>query len=335
MTRRPTNRLRIAAAALLAVALPGLFAAAIRSADPPPDDRDRYPEERLDARAAAGAETWERVWYREGSRARMKPYTDSGDLALFDDAIEFLDRKHGWWIPFDRIASIELGRMRGDQEVDWILLHLREPDPALEVALRDGAAFGFGHRTREIHGRIEARLREAGAAQWDLADGFSRFDALDHQFSFVVPSSWTVRATATEYRDGIDAVGVLRLETDGGEAIEVHRREDPSRKRCDGLARDTVEDLRREIAASGSFLGAAIDPGDLDEAPVEIGGCAGARFRGAAGGRAVDVRAVSRRGTLFLFVAVAADGDLEARVEDLDRLTASVTFPTLRWEPAP
>ena len=334
MTRCPMAASGVSAAALLAVALSGLTTPSAWSADAPPDDRDLYPEERLAARAAEGAETWERIWYREGSRARMKPYTDSGDLALFDDAIEFLDRKRGWWIPFDRIEAVELGKMRGDQEIDWILLHLREAEPALEVAIRDGAAFGFGHRTREIHGRIEARLRAAGAAQWDVPDGAARFDGLDHQLSFVHPASWTVRAIETEYRDGIDTVGVLRLATDGDAGIEVHRREDTSRKRCDGLGKDTRADLRREIAGSEAFLGGAIDPAALDEAPVEVGGCVGVRFRAAAGGRAVDVRAVSRRGTLFLFAVVGADGAVAGRAEDLDRLTSSVTFPTLRWEPA-
>ena len=283
---------------------------------------------------AAGAETWERIWYRKDSQSHLKPYTDSGDLALFDDAIEFLDRKHGWRIPFDRIERIELGRMRGDQEVDWILLRLREDDPSLEVALRDGGAFGFGHRTREIHRRIEDRLRAADAAQWNLPAGVARFDGLEHQLSFTYPSSWNVRATATEYRGGVDSVGTLHVGVEGSSGIQVDRREDSHRKRCSGLGADTLEDLRREIVESEAFLGGAITSEDLDESPTEVGGCAGVRFRAGARGRLLDLRAVSYRGTLFLFSVVAPEEEMTELVSALERLAASVTFPVLRWEPA-
>ncbi len=105
-------------------------------------------------------------------------------------------------------------------------------------------------------------------------------------------------------------------------------------KRADRVDADTLEDLRREIAESEAFLGGAITSEDLDESPTEVGGCAGVRFRAGARGRLLDLRAVSYRGTLFLFSVVAPEEEMTELVSALERLAASVTFPVLRWEPA-
>jgi len=290
--------------------------------------------DRFDAEVAAGATGWQRIWYRAGATAKVKPFTDSGDLLLHADALEFLERKSGWRLPFANIRAIDVGRMKGDQDTDWIVLTVEDEALGPYVALRDGGAFGFGQRTRELHDALAKALREARAAQWNVPPGRVLFDALDHQIRLTQPEGWTTYAVETDFRDGINVAGTVVIDPGQGPGIRLVRKIDPARDRCDGLPPGDVEDLVGEVVSARAYLDGAVAREAVEVSEATVGGCRGVRVRGASADRIVDLFAVSHRGTRYVLAAVGAEDAMAVLVPELERMAASVEFPAIRWERA-
>jgi len=271
-----------------------------------------------------------RAWVLDGGKNRFGPDRTSGDLLFFDDRVELVGPKQGWVVPYTSIERVSLGKLEGDVDSDWIVMDADDPAVGCHIAFRDGKRFGFAPRTPEWYRDVREVLRAAGAAQFTAPAGFTPFNGLESQLSFVYPEGWEIEVLDTVVRDGVNVGGAFRLHWGTRADVVVERRPEVGRKWCSGIPSGELDALAEELAASERFAGGGPGGVPLTVESVAIDHCTGARLTGSGPAREVQVSAVSNQGTLFLF-GLRCPGTCSASERDaFDALLGSVRFPDAR-----
>jgi hypothetical protein len=297
--------------------------------------------------------TLEQVWYHEPKGASLfQLFNTAGDLTITPTELLFSTGKRTIDLPLERIRVVSFGRLAGDVDTDWALLDVGQPGAPRIVAIRDGRKLGFGGRTREIYEHLEQALRRARAAQFAVPPGYRLFDDFRQQFTLAIPEGYATHLGSVVYVDGqarwgtsafsarpirrrgpgapeIDEELLAELRAGRASGFTLERREVSGGMRCDGI----TDKARAAILAR-----AGIDPllgtivlGVPEATPARIGGCEALRLsaRGVVSPgeeTIVDVYAVARGETLFLFRqrAVAARLDEERKV--FETALSTLTF---------
>lgn len=168
-----------------------------------------------------------RVWSRTAKKAKGLPGGRViGELTLTPHALEFLGNsdKKSFSIPMTEIRVVSFGKMKGDVDTDWAVLEVERDDGGTLVGLRDGRRMGYGARTREIYEAILEAVRQVGAAQYDVPQGFATYDELDAYFTLAYPAG-----RSTSHREVIQTpdqvLGVLEFvgQDDEASVIQLER----------------------------------------------------------------------------------------------------------------
>ena len=297
--------------------------------------------------------TVERIWFRTDKRKM------SGDLTITSDALEFTGRKRSLTIPMESIRIVSFGKMRGDVDTEWTVLSVVQSGVAQTFGLRDGRKFGFGARTREIYDAVKLAVRTLSAAQYRVPRGFRPYVEMDHQFTMAVPQDWSTTHLLLVEVEGLPVGGAIVFSA----TPIVRETEEPDVRRAQlaAVASGTSSAivLERKAAANGmtcaGFSAAGREKilewvktvapvikrkpwtfdGPPSVEPETIDDCDGLRIRGrgrSLGGTAVtlDVRAVARNQTVFLFALRSVSGEVESRTRTLDRLLSTFRFSAAR-----
>lgn len=299
----------------------------------------------------------ERIWYRsERNRSFPKAFKGNGDLRIGSDGLEFRHKNKGWFLPWDRIRRISLGPMKGDVDTDWVVLSAPESDLGPLVGLRDGSRMGYGRRTEPLFRQIKDAARNARAAQFDVPDGFTTYEGLEHLLTLALPSDWSVEHRSAMVQDGkvhegvvvfhepVEASGTpaervdrLQATIDRGEirALRLERRQASKGMKEDGFSDAAVESLTADMLADRDQIGGLEMLAAPEAGSFPVDGHTGVRLRAVAADASgaahhVDAVAVCDGRMLFLF---RMRGPAENRGEDgdlLERVLASVRFSAAR-----
>ncbi len=300
--------------------------------------------------------TVEEVWYRNYQKRGIgRPYSISGNLIVSADAIEIVNKKKRVTIKMDDIRIVSFGKMRGDVDTDWVVLGLGESGSDRIVGIRDGKRMGYGGRTRSMYETVLGGVRQAAAGQFRVPDGFRLYEELMDFCTLAVPHDWTSYLESLVFvGDGtpwgrilFSAESIRRVERkeDGsplviedrkvlsrvvaGEvpAFYVERRPSGRGMNCGGFS-DKAE--QRLIADLGRDPGGPEADG-LTVTPLTIDGCNGLSIRGSNGvGAQVEIRAVAKRDTLYLFGMRASSDQFDSRLAPFDTAVSTVKFSAAR-----
>lgn len=290
--------------------------------------------------------TVERIWFRTGKKKL------AGDLTITPTALEFSGRKRNLTVPMESIQVVSYGTMRGDVDTEWTVLSVLDGGVEKTFGLRDGRKFGFGVRTREIYETVKRAVRTLSAAQYRVPPGWRPYVEMDHQFTLAIPEDWSSTHLLVVVEEGhavggtivFSAVPIPRGVEPGqgpladvvsGDAVAVvlERRRAAGGMTCDGFTAGGRAKLLEWIEQ----LPPAIERERwaFEELPTveqaTIDDCVGLRVvrngRNPAGRAAVlDVRAVTRGRTAFLFVLRSVEGEQQARGSVFERILSTVRF---------
>ncbi len=300
--------------------------------------------------------TIEEVWYRTYQKRGIgKPYSVSGNLVVSADTIEIVNKKRRVTIKMDDIRIVSFGKMKGDVDTDWAVLGLGEPGSTRVIGIRDGKRMGYGGRTRSIYDTVLGGVRQAGAGQFRVPEGFRLYEELMDFCTLAVPQDWTSYLESLVFvGDGtpwgrivFSAESIRRIERkeDGsplviedrkvlsrvvaGEvpAFYVERRPSGRGMSCNGF---TEKAEQRLIAELGRDSGGPEADG-LTVTSIIIDGCSGLSIRGRSGAEAeIEIRAVAKRDTLYLFGMRASPDQFDSRLGPFDTAVSTVKFSAAR-----
>ncbi len=300
--------------------------------------------------------TIEEVWYRSYKKRSIgRPYSVSGNLIVSADTIEIVNKKKRVTIKMDDVRIVSYGKMRGDVDTDWAVLGLGEPGSNRIIGIRDGKRMGYGGRTRSIYETVLGGARQAAAGQFRVPDGFRLYEELMDFCTLAVPQDWTSYLESLVFvGDGtpwgrilFSAESIRRIErkedgsplmvedrkilsqVNAGElpAFYVERRPSGRGMSCDGF---TEKAERRLLADLGRDPGGPEADG-LTVTPIIIDGCSGLSVRGrSAAAVEVEIRAVAKRDTLYLFGMRASPDQFDSRLGQFETAVSTVKFSAAR-----
>jgi hypothetical protein len=306
--------------------------------------------------------TYKRVWYRTGKKRGLVGASMTGELTVTVSELTLVTRKRQVVIPMSALRTISFGRMRGDVDTFWIVLEVVRDDTTQLVGLRDGRKFGYGQKTEEIYDGILERVRQAGAAQYDVPEGYRTYDRLDEQFTLAIPVGWRSYARSLVETGGRAPWGEIVFlpesmtpgdepspderqriwrqaleEADDGSAgaLFVDRREAVRGMRCEGFSEKAAARLLEWAAEDPLFEAGRGSEESTRTEPLVIDDCSGLRIvrrsrRAGEEERVLDLRAVSDDETVYLFGLRSRAGRHEREVEMLDTAARSVRFSVAR-----
>jgi hypothetical protein len=223
--------------------------------------------------------------------------------------------------------------MRGDVDTDWVVMTVIDESGKRLVGLRDGRKLGYGQHSDEIYNAILFAVRHAGAAQYEVPEGFRTYDELDGQFTMGIPVEWSIShrtLIATEesgywgeviFSDEpvVSDAGpdvelrekqrreALRAIDDGESgAIFVDRREALRGMRCEGFSEKAIASLEQWASEDPLFdQGRGVEESRRTE-PTIIDGCTGVRIvwrrrLPEQAERVLDLRVIADEKIVFLF----------------------------------
>lgn len=289
-----------------------------------------------------------------GSRFKLK-----GDLTLTERALELATEDDTIVIGLDEIHVASYGKLRGDVDMDWVVLGLGRTGPVEIVGLRDGSRFGFFGDTSSLFETIRRYLRQQRAGQYAVPEGWRAWDPLHRQLSLAVPATWHewTDELVLEKDDGCS--GTLALSSQrlagagqGADRPVVERQalaaarsgdlpalwitidEAGRGDACEGLSPKAIERAREEAAG---HPGLGLTPESFTVEPWTIDGCTGVRLAGEgrdSTGRPVraTVRVVGKPPDRYRFTTLARpDADPAETSAVYERILDSVRFsPALR-----
>lgn len=298
--------------------------------------------------------TFDKIWFRAPNKkglSTIKTAKATGHLTLTPDSLEFASSKQTFSLPLERLRLVSMGRLGGDVDTEWVLLSVEESGIGRVIGVRDGSSLGYGAATRDIYESLRAGLKQLSAAQYDVPDGLDPYDALDRQLVFGIPSGWS--AYAQEVHEGKDrptwgltlfsperidrqdpddrAVAVRRARRGDLEAFFLGRHASVRGMRCEGFSDNARAELL-ELVDEDPLFGEGYRVTQAPETtPIEIGGCSGlrvyARSRESGGiERALEYRAVSEGGTLYVFGVRSDVETLDVSVAAMEQSIRTVRF---------
>ena len=309
--------------------------------------------------------TIERVWYRTGKKRGFTGSSKSGDLTIGETALVLTTRKGELSIPMESLHTVSYGKMRGDVNTDWIVIAVIDEQGRRLVGLRDGRKFGYGQKTAEIYETLLAAVRQLGAAQYRVPEGFETYDRMAGQYLLALPSGWSIHPrTLTEVGDQAIwgalifsphplapdpdlppeqreiALRQALEEVDSGRngAIFMQRREAQGGMRCKGFSDKAVEKLLGWAGQDRVFAGSRGVEESTRTEEVKVDGCTGLRIvkrmRRQDGTELVlDLRAASDDDTVFLFGLRSREERYEADQVTFDAVMGTVRFSVARRDP--
>jgi hypothetical protein len=354
MRQNRPNRCAAAALVTCCLALAGWVAPPCPAADPSPDqDREA---------AADQPTTFEKVWYRTGKKRGLMGSSAVGALTVTPTEIRIDTRKKEIAIALDSIDTISFGKMRGDVDTDWIVLEIIEGESRTLVGLRDGRKFGYGQQTERLYELILDAIKRAGAAQYDVPEGYRAYDRLQAQFTLTVPQDWTAyprslievdglalwgeivfvpqssvpdSAVSAEERQQLRKKALAAVDDGSSGAFYVDRREALRGMRCEGFSEKARATLLRWAEEDPLFAAGRGSEESTRTETVVIDDCNGLRIvrRSRQPGqeeRILDLRAVSDDETVYVFGLRSREGRYAEDLERFDTAVRSVRFSVAR-----
>lgn len=352
--RAPGPRRVFGAACALALVAIAVGPAGGRGNEPPPP-AGRSEAVRLPV-------TFDKVWFRTGKKRGWGGAGLTGALTISETELHLSSHKRDVSVPLDSILRVSYGKMRGDVDTDWIVMSVLEEGERRLIGFRDGRKFGYGQQTDEIRETIMAVIRQAGAAQYGVPEGFRAYDELDEQFTMAIPLGWSVyhRTLIATGQHGFRGEAIFSREPvvseterdperreelrrqalraiDDGEAgaFFVDRREAPRGMRCEGFTEKGMARLQQWVAEDPLFdEGRGVDESVRTE-PVVIDGCSGLRIvrhsrRPEGVERVLDLRVVSDDEIVFLIGLRSRAGRYEEDLEPFETAVRSVRLSVAR-----
>jgi hypothetical protein len=356
---RGSHSVRRAAAALATVCLvlAGWGALpCLGSEDPLDQDRDAD---------TAQPTTFKKVWYRTEKKRGVMGASAVGELTVTPTEIRIDTRKKEITIPLDSIETISFGKMRGDVDTDWIVLEIVVDESSRLVGLRDGRKFGYGQRTEQLYELILAGVKQAGAAQYDVPEGYQAYDRLQAQFTLTVPLGWTAyprslievdglalwgeivfvphsqvpdKDVSAEDRQELRRQSLAAVDDGSSGAFYVDRREALRGMRCEGFSEKAMARLLEWAVQDPLFAGGRGSEESTRTEPAIIDDCNGLRIvrRSKQVDQEeliLDLRAVSDDETVFVFGLRSRAGRYEEDLKRFDTAVGSVRFSVARKHP--
>ena len=297
--------------------------------------------------------SFDKVWYRPGSRGGFGGAKETGFLTIGGEGIEFAATKSAQVWSWDKIENASYGRMRGDIDTDWVVLGVTDvAGQRITVGFRDGQKLGYGQSTGRLFETIIFALRENAAGPWAVPDGFQLFDDLYRQFTIAYPAGWEPHHENMTALDGkpiwgrswfgeqawselkgdpdLQAEEIRELERGQALGLLLDRVEAPKGLRCDAEEGKAVKRLLPLIEEQLHPLRWSNSP---QVETVSLDGCNAWRFVGTAAisdGAPVEVRIVAISDGFSVYL-MQSRGDLDATgVENFETFASSIRIAVAR-----
>ena len=109
------------------------------------------------------------VWYRAGEHLSIVAFSDSGELTVREDAIEF---KEKLTIPIADIRSVSWGKLGIDFVNDWATVEYEDAGEIKIAGFKDGGSLGYGGDSDLIYSAIKYAAEVKGGAAPALSAGY-------------------------------------------------------------------------------------------------------------------------------------------------------------------
>jgi hypothetical protein len=297
--------------------------------------------------------SFDKVWYRPGSRGGFGGAKETGFLTIGKEGIEFAAKKSAQVWSWDKIENASYGRMRGDIDTDWVVLGLTDAGgERITVGFRDGQKLGYGQSTVRLFETIISALRQNEAGPWAVPSGFQLFDDLYKQFTIAYPIGWQPHHENMTALDGkpiwgrswfggqpwaelrsdavLQAKAIKQLERGQAQGLLLDRLAAPKGLRCDADEEKAVKRLLPMIEERLDPLRWSIAP---QVETVRLDGCNAWSFVGTAAtsnGDPGEVRITAISDGLSVYL-MQSRGDLDAtEIEIFETFVNSIRIAVAR-----